>query len=114
MTKLSKSKVIEAIHEKKGAVYLAAKKLQCSHTAVYNYVKKYPDVREAKEYYTEERSDIAEYQLGEAIKRGEPWAIKYQLSTQGKKRGYVERSEITGSDGSPITWKQFIEGDSND
>ena len=105
MAKLNKTKVIEALHAKKGAVYLAANLLNCSHTAVYKYINNNPDIKEVKEYYTEERSDIAELKLGDAIKRGEPWAIKYQLSTQGKTRGYVERQEITGKDNDPFVIK---------
>jgi len=95
MAKLSKQKVIKALQETKGAVYLAAARLNVSHTAIYGYINKYADVREVKEFYTEELNDIAELKLRQAVQKGEPWSIKYQLSTQGKGRGYVERTEIT-------------------
>ena len=45
---------------------------------------------------------MAESQLIEAMKRGEPWAIKLLLMTKGKRRGYSLRFEHTGEDGSPI------------
>jgi len=102
MAKLNKKLVIEALHKTKGAVYLAAKSLGCSHTAVYTYINNYPDIKEIKDFYIEELNDIAELKLRQAVHDGDQWAIKFQLSTQGKKRGYVERSEITGADGKEV------------
>lgn len=102
MAKLNKQKVIQALKETKGAVYLTANRLGVSHTAIYDYINKYDDVREVKEFYTEELNDIAELKLRQAVQNGEAWSIKYQLSTQGKKRGYIERQEITGKDGNSI------------
>jgi hypothetical protein len=86
--------------------------LGVSHTAIYDYVNKYDDVREVKEFYTEELNDIAELKLRQAVQKGEPWSIKYQLSTQGKKRGYIERQELTGKDGQEVTIK-VVYDDSN-
>lgn len=100
--RLTKKLVIEALHNTKGAVYLAAKNLHCSHTAIYAYIDKYPDVAQIKEYYDEETSDIAVLKLREAVLQSEPWAIKYHLSTKGKNRGYVERQEVTGAEGGAI------------
>lgn len=92
--RLNKKIVIEALHQTQGAVYLAAKILGASHTAVYNYINKYPAITEIKDYYDNEMIDIAELGLMDALKNGEAWAIKYTLSTKGKVRGYVERQEI--------------------
>ncbi len=102
--------IIDALHKTKGAVYLAAKELKCSHTAVYNYVNKYPDVAEIKEYYDEETTDIAVLALRSSVIDKEPWAVKYQLSTKGKSRGYVERQEVSGADGKEIIFK-VVRGD---
>lgn len=90
---------MDALRDMKGQVYLAAKQLDCSHTAIYNYVNEYPEVAAIKEYYDEETTDIAVLKLRDAILSNEPWAIKMQLMTKGKKRGYVERTELTGADG---------------
>ncbi|MBU2051246.1 MAG: hypothetical protein KKH61_20050, partial [Gammaproteobacteria bacterium] len=46
--------------------------------------------------------DTSEVKLQQAVNGGEAWAVKYVLSTKGKGRGYVERSEITGADGEAI------------
>ncbi|MCK5644811.1 MAG: hypothetical protein KAJ19_28685 [Gammaproteobacteria bacterium] len=91
---MSKKRIIEALHATKGAVYLAAKHLDCSHMTVYRYINKYPDIKEIKDYYDEEVNDIAELGLRKRIIAGDLHAIKYQLSTKGKGRGYVERQEV--------------------
>ena len=100
--RLNKKLVIEALTKMNGQVYLAAKRLGCSHTAVYGYINKYPDIAELKEYFDEETTDIAVMKHREAILNAEPWAIQFQLKTKGKKRGYVERTELTGAEGKPI------------
>ena len=58
--------------------------------------------------------DISEQKLRAAVLNGEPWAIALVLKTLGKKRGYVERTEIAGTDdGQPIqvVIKQRDDGD---
>ena len=45
--------MIEALKKTKGMVYLAAKELGCSHTTVYNYIKRYASVRQEYEYQRE-------------------------------------------------------------
>lgn len=106
--RLNKSRIIDALHETEGAVYLAAKMLNCSHTTVYKYVNDYPDVKAVKEYYDGSLVDYGEKALRTAVKSNEPWAVKYVLSTKGKDRGYTERKELTGGGGEPIRVK-FID-----
>ena len=45
---------------------------------------------------------MAELKLDAAVQAGEPWAIAFLLKTVGRKRGYVQRQEITGADGQPV------------
>jgi len=106
--KFSESQVIEAVRSAHGMVYHAARRLRCEADTIYNYAKRYPSVAMAIRDERERLLDLAELALFEAIHRGEAWAIRFMLKTQGKHRGYVERREITGKGGAPcavaLTW----------
>jgi hypothetical protein len=58
----------------------------------------------------ESMKDDAESALYKAVLEGEPWAVKFFLSTQAKDRGYSLRTELAGAaeDTLPISI-QFIE-----
>jgi hypothetical protein len=45
--------------------------------------------------------DFAESQLHQQIGNNNTTATIFYLKTKGKKRGYIERQEITGADGIP-------------
>lgn len=99
--RLTKKRIAAALNKYRGGVYLVASNLGVSHTTIYNYLKKYPDLMDIKESFGGELVDKAEYNLHDAVESGDPWAVKYALSTKGKDRGYTERQEITGADGAP-------------
>lgn len=46
--------------------------------------------------------DLAEAKLLSAINSGEAWAVCFFLKTQGKKRQYTERVQVTGENGAPL------------
>jgi len=94
--------ICEALHRKQGLVYLAAKELGCAPSTIYRRAKEIKAVQEAIDTSRGQIIDLAENRLYKAIELGEPWAVKYILSTIGKNRGYVERIESTGKDGGPI------------
>ena len=52
--------------------------------------------------------DYAESQLHKQIGEGSTAATIFYLKTKGKKRGYIERQEITGADGMPNNFKVEI------
>lgn len=47
--------------------------------------------------------DEAEAQLHKNIREGKEASLIFYLKTQGKDRGYVERKEVTGLNGQPLT-----------
>ena len=96
--------MIAVLKETKGMVYLAAQKLGCSHTTIYNYIKRYASVKDEFDFQRGELLDIMELKLREAAFDGKPWAIQFGLRTLGKERGYVERQEqaLTNPDGGDL------------
>ena len=103
------AQVAAALTTTKGLVYLAAKRLKCEPETVQNYCKRYPSVQAVKEAQRGELIDLAEHKLRESIQKGEAWGITLCLKTIGKDRGYVERQELSGQDGAPLTLKVVYE-----
>jgi hypothetical protein len=64
-----------------------------SRQAVSKFISTHPELQARYEDNVEGILDNAESALHRAVLAGEPWAIKYVLSTRGKNRGYVERTE---------------------
>lgn len=94
--------IIKALEETRGTIYLAAERLGCSHKTIERRAKAVVAVRNVIERYRGRRVDVAELALDHALTIGEPWAIQFTLRTQGKNRGYVERTELTGVDNENI------------
>lgn len=94
--------VIAALEASRGMVATAARALGCSRNTIAAYAKRHAAVREALEDQRELMTDAAEGKLYDRIGAGDAWAVCFYLKTQGKERGYVERSELTGKDGAPL------------
>lgn len=94
--------VAAALRAANGFVSAAAESLKCSYAAVHQQIATHDIVREAVTDARIKMLDFTESKLFTAIKNGEAWAIALYLKTQGKERGYIERTEHTGADGSPV------------
>ena len=88
--RFSARQVIEALHETKGMVSYAAKRLQCDIYTVKNYYKRYQSVDAARYKARTELLDLAELKLWAAIQQGESWAVMFALRSIGRDRGYGE------------------------
>ena len=101
--RFSVEQVEEALRQSMGVNTIAAHKLGCSPSTVGNYIARSEKLRKAVEEIVEETLDLAETQLFKALREGNLTAVLFYLKTKGKHRGYVERTEISGSkEGSPI------------
>ena len=100
---ISKEDYINAIHKSRGLLTAAADALGCTRGAIYEAAKKHPEIQRAIEEARERTTDVAEGKLFQKISEGDNTAIIFYLKTQGKKRGYVERQEVTGAEGTELT-----------
>ena len=66
-------------------------------------IKRSPELREVAEQAAETLTDLAEQELYKLIKQGDKPAIIFYLKCKGKDRGYIERQELTGKDGTALT-----------
>lgn len=86
-----------------GIISAIARKVGCGwHTAA-RYIEQHATVKQAYDDECERVLDLAETKTIKAIEDGDMQMVRYYLSTKGRKRGYVERQEVTGGDGGPVT-----------
>ena len=86
--------LIEALIRNKGRVVATCEDIGCTTATFYYRVQKDPEFAQALATIREARVDVAEDKLGEAVRRGEPWAVAMVLKTIGKHRGYTEKIEV--------------------
>ena len=95
-----KKALLEALEKSLGVVTTACKKVGVGRTMFYEYMK---DTLFAKQ--VEDIANIAldfeESQPHKQIQDGNTAATIFYLKTKGKRRGYIERQEITGAEGLP-------------
>jgi hypothetical protein len=96
-------RIIKAITETQGLLTLAAQRSGIGYRTICRYVAEYPSVRQAADDARERMIDFAESKLYSKIKDGDTVSILFYLKTKGKSRGYIERQEVTGEGGQPIS-----------
>jgi hypothetical protein len=100
--KFTPEQMIKALEESRGLIAPAARALGCSRDTIRTYLEEYTAVAQAKLDQHEAVKDMAENALYAAILRGEAWAICFYLKCRAKDRGYVERAELTGTNGGRV------------
>jgi hypothetical protein len=103
------SVIIDALRKTHGLVFAAAKIVGCTGETIKKRIEADPEVKVAALEARELKIDFAESKLMQAVDAGEGWAVCFFLKTQAKDRGYVERQEMTGDKGGPITLKVVYE-----
>lgn len=98
----SRKEVLDAIRGSGGIVSRVADLLGCDWHTARAYIDKWGSTKQAMEAEGERVTDVAENKLINSVNDGEQWAVKFWLTTKGKKRGFNERVEVAGEDGGPI------------
>lgn len=98
---------IDALTTYKGMKTLAARSLGCSPHTLQRYVDLYPEVAEALETAHENMLDTIELKAYDRCMKDDTTMIIFMLKTQGKARGYVEKTqtEVSGVNGGAIEIK---------
>jgi len=96
-----KKALLEALEQSLGVVTSACKKVGIGRTTFYLWMNDDEEFKKQVDDISNVALDFAESQLHKQIKDGSAAATIFYLKTKGKKRGYVERQEITGADGLP-------------
>ena len=86
--------VAQAVKKAQGFVTVAARALGCTTRTIHNYRNTYKLVAEAFDESRETHLDFVEGKLMQQIKAGNIAGIIFYLKTQGRTRGYIERSQV--------------------
>lgn len=89
-----KKNLIEALIKSMGVVQQACKSVGVSRTTFYDYYNNDEKFKAAVDDCKEIALDFAESKLLKNIDGGKETSIIFYLKTQGKKRGYIERTEV--------------------
>lgn len=100
-----KAAMIEAMHKSLGVVTTAAKIAGIARSTHYGWMTDDPEYKAAVQDVSEVALDYAESQLHKQIGEGEVASTIFYLKTRGKKRGYIEKTEMElyGKDGEPLS-----------
>lgn len=93
--KLTLQKILEGIQDTGGIRTEICRKLNISYQTLYNYMKRYPKIKEALTEEEEKVLDMAEGNLFGLIQNGDTSAIFYFLNNKGRGRGYGQPYKTT-------------------
>jgi hypothetical protein len=79
----------------------ACKELDINRSTFYRWLDD-PDFTQSVQDAREEKIDYIESQLLKKIEEGDTTSIIFALKTLGKSRGYIERREVSGPDGTAL------------
>jgi len=107
---IKKESLLKSLEQSLGIVTVACKKADVPRSTYYKWLKEDElfaiEVRDIENVAL----DFAESQLHKQIAADSTAATIFYLKTKGKKRGYVERQEITGAEGMPTNFQIEIIG----
>lgn len=101
-TKQKKVAMLVALEKSLGVITVACKLVAIDRKTHYRWLEKDEKYAAAVAEMTDVALDFAESKLHHLIQNNDTQATMFYLRTKGKARGYVERSEMTGPDGSPL------------
>ncbi len=108
---IKKESILKALENSLGVVTVACKSADVPRSTYYKWLKEDEDFAKAVKDIENIALDFGESQLHKQIGDGNTSATIFFLKTKGKKRGYVERSELDLSSGEePIKINVNIKG----
>lgn len=99
---IQKKALIDALEKSLGIVTTACRQVGIARSTHYQWMVDDEQYKASVDSIADIALDFAESKLHKSIENGSDTACIFYLKTKGKKRGYIERNEITGADGNPI------------
>ena len=106
-----KMRVITCLVGSLNIVSTACANAGITHTTFYEYKKTDPAFKAIVDSLAEYTHDFVEQKLFNLIQGGDTAATIFYAKTRMKQRGYVERTEVTGPNGAPLTMMHMTMSD---
>jgi hypothetical protein len=94
-TALKKGEMIKALVKSLGVVTIACEKVGIERSTHYDWYNNDPEYKKAVEDIADVALDFAESMLHKQIQDKDTIATIFYLKTKGKRRGYIEKTEIS-------------------
>jgi hypothetical protein len=108
---VNKKAILDALEKSLGVVTTAVKLVGISRSTFYKWIEEDQDFAKKVKDIENITLDFVESQLHKQIRDGNTPSTIFYLKTKGKKRGYVERSELDLSSGDdPVKINVNIKG----
>ena len=108
---IKKESMLQALEKSLGVVTVACKQSDTPRSTYYKWLKEDEEFAKAVKEIENIALDFAESQLHSQMRDGNTSATIFYLKTKGKKRGYIERSELDLTSGEePIKINVNING----
>tara|TARA_R110002020_G_scaffold194059_6_gene394651 strand:- start:196 stop:549 length:354 start_codon:yes stop_codon:yes gene_type:complete len=108
---IKKESVLEALEKSLGVVTTAVKSVGIARSTYYKWLKEDEDFAKKVKDIENIALDFAESQLHSQMSNGNTSATIFYLKTKGKRRGYIEKSELDITSGEdPIKINVNIDG----
>jgi Bacterial regulatory protein, Fis family len=101
-----KKAMLEALEKSLGVVTQAARTLGLDREQHYKWMNSDPRYKAKVEELQEVALDFAESKLHQSIQNGSDTATIFFLKTKGKKRGYIERTELEMTGQMSVNWEE--------
>ena len=107
---IKKEAMLQALENSLGVVTVACKSADVPRSTYYKWINEDEEFAKAVKDIENIALDFGESQLHKQIGDGNTSAIIFFLKTKGKKRGYIERSELDLTADEPIKINVNIKG----
>lgn len=111
-TQRNKIAFLNALERSAGIVVTACKSTGVARPTYYKWLNSDKAFKDKADEVQEIQIDIVESSLLSRIREKDTTATIFYLKTKAKKRGYVERQEFSGPEGSPIPVRVGVSEDS--
>ena len=103
MTRVGKRRLREAIESSGGIISTVAEMFGVTRQTIYNWLEKYPELKDDLDYSRENMIDIAEKNIFNAVVEGDLDQSRFVLTHIGRHRGWSRQMELAGvKGGAPI------------